>query len=351
MPASKNRLGRGLGGLIAGGGRAPAAQPATPAPRKAAKPSTSKPGARKPALGKSPATKKVAEQRGVSPRDTQAQMAGRQAPKTSAPEPSDGSFREIAISRIVPNPYQPRREILDEGVAELAESIRSEGLLQPVVVREKGDAFELIAGERRWRACRKLGLKMILARVMTATDSSSAVISMIENLQREGLNPIDEALGYASLIKDFDLTQEAVAERVGKARASIANALRLLQLDEDIRAYVARGLLSTGHAKVLLGVEDRAQRGLLARRIIEARLSVRETEREIRRMNHRRGSTEPGASLPEVESTVIRSLEKQLCSRLNTKVLLRHRAKRGQIIIEYHGNDDLQRILEKTGLS
>ncbi|MGE9295181.1 MAG: ParB/RepB/Spo0J family partition protein [Puniceicoccales bacterium] len=312
--ASKSRLGRGLGGIIAGGGAKKTAEskPAKPAGFKSAKPS-----------GES----------------------------KSAPV-NTGPYREIPVAAIVPNPYQPRREMDPEHVAELAASIASEGLLQPIVVRkQKEDTFELIAGERRWRAHQKLGLKTIAARVMEASDASSAVISLIENLQREGLNPIEEALGYASLMKDFDLTQEAVSERIGRPRASIANTLRLLALDREIQGYLAKGMLSTGHAKVLLGIEDPAQRVVLARRAIEAGMSVRETERLVRRIKGesslRSGETR---SADEAAETVVRDLEKQISSRLNTKVQLKHTAKKGRLIIEYYGNDDLQRILERTGL-
>lgn len=244
---------------------------------------------------------------------------------------------------------------MDAGhIAELADSIASEGLLQPIVVRplEGGRSYELIAGERRWRAHQKLGLKTIHARVMDASDSSSAVISLIENIQREALNPIEEALGFASLMRDFDLTQEAVAERIGRARASIANSLRLLALDREIQGYVAKGILSVGHAKILLGVEEPAQRLLIARRIIEGGISVRETETLVKRLKsdkHARHSGAPGSG-SEADRTAIADLEKQLSSRLNTRVQLHHTPKKGRIVIEYYGNEDLQRILEHTGL-
>lgn len=311
MAASKSRLGRGLGGIIAGGGAKK-----TPAKK---------------------ATKKAAS-----------------APeKKPAPAPvTAGPYREIPVASIVPNPYQPRREIDPAHVDELANSIASEGLLQPIVVRstKKDDQFELIAGERRWRAHQKLGLKTITARVMEASDTSSAVISLIENLQREGLNPIEEALGYASLMKDFDLTQEAVSDRIGRPRASIANTLRLLALDREIQGYLAKGMLSTGHAKVLLGIEDHSQRLILARRAIEAGMSVRETERQVKRIKSESSLSNKNRNPDDTSDTIVRDLEKQLSSRLNTKVHLKHTAKKGRIIIEYFGNDDLQRILERTGL-
>jgi ParB family transcriptional regulator, chromosome partitioning protein len=274
----------------------------------------------------------------------------------AAPTLPPGGVIEVAIHQIVPNPRQPRRDFQEESLRELAESIRSEGLLQPVVVRRqpKGEGYELIAGERRWRACQSLKMKRIPARLVEASDASSAVLSLIENLQREDLNPIEEALGYASLVRDFALTQEAVAERVGKSRAAVANALRLLQLDREMQGYLAKGLLSVGHAKVLLGVEHLDTRQLLARQVIEKGWSVRETERQIAAADRSATgghATQPGRVAPQAELTAIRDLERQLASALSTRVQLRHAPRRGKIIIEYHGNDDLQRIMERIGIA
>src|SRR6185436_5862105 len=156
------------------------------------------------------------------------------SPASAAPAPSGApGYQEISVHLIEPSPYQARREIPAEQLGELAESIRAEGLLQPIVVRKQGDKFQLIAGDRRWRAFQLLKFKAIPARIVEASNASSAALGLIENLQREGLNPIEEAHGYASLIRDFDLTQETAAERVGKGRASVANSLRLLSLDSD----------------------------------------------------------------------------------------------------------------------
>jgi ParB family chromosome partitioning protein len=258
------------------------------------------------------------------------------------------------LSKVTVSPYQPRRTFDEAHLQELANSIQSEGLMQPIVVRPVGDQYQLIAGERRFRACQMLGLKKIPARILNVSDASSAVLAMIENLQREGLNPIEEGLGYASLMRDFHLTQEAVAERVGKGRATVANSLRLLQLDREIQGYLGKGLISSGHAKVLLGVEDESQRLLIARRVVENSLSVRETERLVRQAKASAGAANRAArtlSNPSaVDQAIINDLEKQLCSKLNTKVYLKHTPKRGKIIIEYFGNEDLQRILERTGL-
>ena len=268
-----------------------------------------------------------------------------QSVSSSRPAPFDQQYAEILIDRIEVNPFQPRESFDPESVHELAESIRSEGLLQPIVVRRVGDSFQLVAGERRLRACQSLKLKSVAARIVEASDTSSATMSLIENLQREGLNPIEEALGYLSLIRDFELTQEAVAERVGKGRATVANALRLLQLSKEIQGYLSRNLLSVGHAKVLLAINDAGQRGVVARHIIEKGLSVRDLERVIRKFREVK-TPRKAIAHPESETIEIRRLEDSLASHLNTRVQIRHSRRKGKIVIEYIGNDDLQRILE-----
>ncbi|MDF3057896.1 MAG: chromosome partitioning protein ParB [Rariglobus sp.] len=306
--ASKSRLGRGLGGLISAG--APA-KPTAPTPSAAPVPA--------------PAAAPVAP-----------------------------GFAEVAISAIVPSPYQARREISPDQLSELAESIRSEGLLQPVVVRKKGDKFELIAGERRWRAFQLLKIKTIPARLVDASNASAAALGLIENLQREGLNPLEEAYGYASLIRDFDLTQEAVSERVGKGRATVANALRLLSLDAELQGYIAKGILSVGHAKVLLGIEDAAQRAVIARRVLEEGLSVRATEKlvQAKKAGAPAPSTQSAGNrkLTVTDAAAVAGIEKKLTSHLGARVALQHTPKKGKIVIAYAGNDDLQRILEKLGI-
>src|ERR1700685_2356559 len=201
------------------------------------------------------------------------------AAAAAAQVPQAPGYLEVQVHLVEPSPYQARREIVPEQLAELAESIRSEGLLQPIVVRRHGEKFQLVAGERRWRAFQLLKIRSIPARLVEASDASAASIGLIENLQREGLNPIEEALGFASLVWGFGLTQETAPERVGRSRASVANALRLLSLDAEIQGFIAKDLLSVGHAKALLGIEDPAQRTILARRVIEEGLSVRLTEK------------------------------------------------------------------------
>jgi ParB family transcriptional regulator, chromosome partitioning protein len=265
--------------------------------------------------------------------------------------PSAVGYIEIQVHLVEPSPYQARREIAPEQLSELAESIRSEGLLQPIVVRKQGDKFQLIAGERRWRAFQLLKIRTIPARVVEASDASAASIGLIENLQREGLNPIEEAHGFASLVRDFDLTQETAAERVGKSRASVANSLRLLALDAEIQGFIAKSLLSVGHAKALLGMEDPSRRTVLARRVIEEGLSVRQAEK-LGREGKAAGTSKPGRkrALPARDASAVESIEKRLASHLGARVAVIHTPKKGRIVIEYRGNEDLQRLLEKLGV-
>ena len=303
--APKSRLGRGLGGLIASAA---------------------------PAVSKSEAV---------------ASTPAPVTPPTGAP-----GYQEISVLSIEPSPYQARRDIPPEQLSELAESIRSEGLLQPIVVRKTGDKFQLIAGERRWRAFQQLKIKLIPARIVEASNASSAALGLIENLQREGLNPIEEAHGFASLIRDFDLTQETAADRVGKARATVANSLRLLALDGELQGFVARSLLTVGHAKVLLGIPDAAQRTVLARRVIEEGLSVRMTEKLVLDRKSSPGVVlrTKSRNLPSKDAEAVAGIEKRLTSHLGARVALLHTPKKGRIVIEYRGNEDLQRLLEKIGV-
>lgn len=312
--ANKSRLGRGLGGLIA------AAKPAAP----------------------------------VTSATPPEQPTSAATPAAPIATPGAPGYLEVPVHAIEPSPYQARREITPEQLSELAESIRSEGLLQPIVVRKNGDKFQLIAGERRWRAFQQLKIKVIPARIVEASNASSAALGLIENLQREGLNPIEEAHGYASLIRDFDLTQETAAERVGKGRASVANALRLLSLDSELQGFVAKNLLSVGHAKVLLGVEDPAQRSLLARRVIEEGLSVRATEKLTQSAKAAAGAAPARAAarpgLSAKDTATVSGIERKLTSHLGARVAVLHSPKKGRIVIEYRGNEDLQRLLEKLGV-
>ena len=321
--SNKSRLGRGLGGLISGSGSVTARSDSSKYPEKVSH-------KKEPIVA-------------VPPR-----MYESNKERTS----TNVAPLELPVDSISTSPYQPRREINLEHIEELAKSIQAEGLIQPVVVRVKGNGYELIAGERRLRAFQSLEKKVIPVRVIEATDASSATLALVENLQRENLNPIDEAMGYASLVRDFDLTQDAVANRVGKRRAAIANSLRLLSLDDEIQGFLSRRLISTGHAKVILGLETTAQRKLLARRVIESAMSVRQAELEVRRLKQTGGDSFNGrkGGATEAETVAIRDLEKRIGEHLNSRVSIKHSAKKGKITIEYFGNEDLERILEKIGM-
>jgi len=304
----KKSLGRGLGNLIGGG----VAKPAQPAP-------TPAPAAPAPAA----------------------------APAAPAPAsaPNALAVTELPVASIVPNPHQPRKEFDEAAVKELAESIRSEGLLQPIVVRKVKGGYELIAGERRLRAFRHLGQKFIPVRVIEASDASSAVLALLENLQRADLNPVDEAVGVASLMRDFNLTQEAVADRLGKPRASIANLVRLLQLDREILGYLGKGQLSTGHAKVLLGLEQQAHRVQVARLVVEKGLSVRATEAEVKALAATKKTERKRA-----EKTVVADVQKRLSSHFSTPVAVFRKGVKGTISIPFTSDDELARLLEKIGV-
>lgn len=284
--------------------------------------------------------------------DSGAKKIGAQPAPLKVQISAHGLFSEIPIDKVAPSPYQARKEFSEEEIRNLADSISSEGLLQPILVRQiPGGTYELLAGERRLRACRLLGMKKIVACVQNASDSSAAAKGLIENIQRADLNPMEEARGIAYLIATFRLTQDAVSQRLGKPRSSIANSLRLLRLPESVQGYISSGMISPGHAKVILSVEDKTQQEILARRIIENGLNVRGAEDAVRRLKDgeaRADSSTPAAKV--AQSAVVRDIQNKISTRLNASVEVRHGAKKGKIIIEYLGNDDLQRILEIIGV-
>lgn len=250
MNSPNRRLGRGLGSLIAGGGQGASVFEEKPLPE-------------------------VIEGTDVQESDLVFGNGESEIPNFSN---ESNKLQELPIGQVVPNPHQPRKVIDPQAVTELAASIESEGLLQPIVVRPAEHGYELIAGERRWRAHQHLERPTILARILEANDLSSASLSLIENLQREELNPIEEAMGYQSLISDFGLSQNEVAQRMGKSRSHIANLMRLLQLDGELRRLLSDGELSVGHAKVLLSIEDPDKRLSVGRQAVLEGWTVRQTE-------------------------------------------------------------------------
>ena len=250
--------------------------------------------------------------------------------------------QDVPLDRIVPNRYQPRQAFESGELAQLAESVKRNGVLQPVLVRRKADGlFELIAGERRYRAARQAGLKSIPAVVRNSNDEQSMELALIENLQREDLNPMEEARAYHRLVTEFGLTQDTLAQRFGKDRSSVANSLRLLNLPNEIKELVESLKISMGHAKVLLGLSRPELQIKLAKRIIEGQLSVRQTEQLIA-SELRAGKSKP----PAKRLTAYPDLEEKLRKRLGTKVTISKGRKGGRIEIHYFEPVDLDRLTD-----
>ena len=255
-------------------------------------------------------------------------------------------LRELPVSVITANPAQPREHFDEESMGALAESIREVGVLQPVLVREHDDGYELIAGERRWRAARRIGLQTIPAIVRHADDAAVLQQAIIENVQREQLNPLEEAAAYQQLIEDFSLTHDDVATRVGKSRATVTNVLRLLQLPPSIQRYVKDGSLRMGHARALLGTPDRAFQEQLARKAVNDDMTVREVEEAIRARSDSPASTR-GPSAPKVAKLRppgLLELEELLGDYLETRVQIAMGPKHGRVQIEFATLEDLERI-------
>ncbi len=274
-------------------------------------------------------------------------------PARATAEPQKG-VREVATSAVVASPWQPRTVFDSASLSELVESVKVHGVLQPLLVREVGKKFELIAGERRLRAAQAALLKKVPVIVIEASDEKALEIALIENLQREDLNPIEEAEGYALLQKKFNLTQEKVAEQVGKARASVANALRLLELPDGIRKYVAEGLLSVGHAKVLLGVDSEKEKDLLAKRCIKEGMSVRALEKIVKKLGM--PPKKPRAEKADLPGDYLQNLTDDLHRFFGTsvrispsKTLTNGRKVKGSLEIDYHDNEELDRLLTIIG--
>src|SRR5216117_1159791 len=280
---------------------------------------------------------------------------------TEVAEPGE-RVHQISLASVVPSALQPRKDFGREALQELIDSIRQHGIIQPLIVRlatasvaaatgHLGARFELIAGERRWRAAQEIGLATVPAIVRTASDREVLELSLIENLQRTDLNPIEEAQGYARLANEFGMRQEDIALKVGRSRAAVANALRLLDLHPQIQTWVAQDLLSVGHAKVLLGIKEAEEQLKVAETILRRNASVRQTEHLVAR--HLGGWKRRARRTAEitVTSAIIADLQDKLRQHLGTNVAIHHGPKRGRIEIEYYGDDDLQRILSIVGLN
>lgn len=269
------------------------------------------------------------------------------AAHAAAPEPvatpRNNGVLKLAIESIRRDNAQPRRHFDEAKLAELTESIKTQGILQPVLVRKEGNGYKLIAGERRWRAAQAAGLKEIPALVREVTEAQAFEFALVENLQRADLNPIEEAEGYQRLVEEFKLTQEQISQRVGKDRSTVANALRLLALPDDVKALVADGSLSMGHARALLGVPRLPEMQALAVQVAEQKLSVRDTEKLVQQKRaHKKDAGKPHKQSPQVKALV-----EELQRRLGTKVRLTERSPgKGTLEVDFFSYDDLDRLLK-----
>ena len=255
----------------------------------------------------------------------------------------------IKLSLIEPNREQPRKKFDEEQLAELAESIKQYGVLQPLLVQKKGTFYEIIAGERRWRAAKMAGLKEVPVVLREYSKQESMEIALIENVQRSDLNPIEEALAYDSLVKEFGLTQEEIASRVSKNRATITNTMRLLKLDQQIQEMLIQGMLSSGHARALLPLEKKELQLKAAKMILDGSLSVRETERLVKRLTKESGDEkkEKQKEKDEKLSLIYQNLEERMKHVMGTKVSIHNKDKnKGRIEIEYYSEAELERIVE-----
>ncbi len=308
------------------------------------------------ALFHSPAMSKPALGRGLSALLGGGAAVAKPASPISLPSSAASGelVRPVAIASVRPCAFQPRKDFAEDALRELADSIKAQGILAPLIVRARGEGFELIAGERRWRAAQLAGLKEVPVIVREADDRTVLELALVENLQRENLNPIEEALGYAQLIEQFQITQETAAAKVGRSRAVVANALRLLKLAPELQAYLRHGLLSVGHAKVILGLSGMAEQKLAAERVLKDGLNVRQTEDLVARLQQ--SSTQApvkptSGNKPAAPRDVhVASLETKLQERFGTKVALRYRKGRGAVEIRFFNDDDLDRILQVVGV-
>ncbi len=320
---SKPALGRGLGALL-GGGKAPPSAHSAPALAPVIVPAPS--GSGSPALP--------------------------HPPVTGLPAPRPGTaVQRVALARVFPSPLQPRKDFPPESLQDLADSIREQGIVQPLIVRPSGDRFELIAGERRWRAAKLLGLADVPIIERVATDAEVLELALIENLQRENLNPMEEAHGYALLSTQFQFTQEQIAQKVGRGRVVVANALRLLKLAPRTQSAVRAGRLSVGHAKVLLGLADVGLQESAADRVEKDSLTVRQLEELVARWTEPK--LKPGTPPPKVvapRDVHVVDVENRLRERFATKIALKYAAGQGSIELRFASDKELDRLLGLLGL-
>lgn len=252
----------------------------------------------------------------------------------------------ISINLIKSNNDQPRKSFDDEKIAELSQSIKEHGIIQPIILNKQDNYYMIIAGERRWRAAKLLGLKEVPAIVMDLTEKDVLEVSLIENIQRQDLNPIEEAMAYKKLLSDFNLTQEELSKRVGKSRVAISNIIRLTNLCETVKQYLIDEVISEGHGRVLLSIEDAKVQCEVAQKVIDEKLSVRELERLVKNLNIEKKEKEKTRDM----NPYYKDVTERLQNYFGTKVNISNKNNKGKIEIEYYSNEDLQRILEIINL-
>lgn len=273
--------------------------------------------------------------------------------KPAAPKATTSSEKNVDavlmnINKIEPNREQPRKKFDEDALLELSENIKQYGILQPLLVQEREDFYEIIAGERRWRAAKLAGLKEVPVIVKKLTEQEIMEISLIENIQREDLNPIEEALAYKRLLTEFNLKQDEVAERVSKSRTAVTNAMRLLKLDDKVQQMVIDEMLTTGHARALLGIENPEKQYATAQKIFDEKLSVRDTEKLVKNLqNEKKVSDEEPKKIDPKLIAIYKDLEEQMKVILGTKVVINPKDdKKGKLEIEYYSQDELDRIID-----
>lgn len=273
-------------------------------------------------------------------------ISGDKLKDLSLKETVEGQVKIVNITRIEPNREQPRRSFDEEALEELAESIKQFGLLQPILVHDKKTYYEIVAGERRWRAAKKAGLKEIPVIIKDLTEQEIVEISLIENIQRENLNPIEEAQAYKRLLTEFNLKQEEVAERVAKSRTAVTNSMRLLKLCENVQQMVIDDKITTGHARALITIEDPEQQYEIARKIFDEKLSVRDVEKLVKNLNKPVKEKKPVMTDKSLEA-VYQNIEENLKQKLSTKVNITPKGNgAGKIEIEFYSHDDLEKIMD-----
>ena len=264
------------------------------------------------------------------------------------PNSDDSQIVELKIVDVEPNKDQPRKEFDKEKLDELADSISKHGVIQPIIVTKQGSIYQIVAGERRWRASKQAGLKKIPAIIRNYDEIKIMEVALIENLQRENLNPVEEALGYKSLMETFSLTQDKISERVGKSRSAIANSLRLLNLPDKVLSMLEKGEISTGHAKVILSVSNKNEQIQIAEIIFEKKMSVRETENYIKNKSKTKKS---GTSVSSEVKMAIKEMENAFSKYLGTKVKIKESNGKGKIEIAYYSHDEFERLMELLKIS